>query len=71
MNFVLKNDISVTGLRFLELAKVETRLDPKFKGTGKALLGHQLQPKEDMVSTKCQTGSQNNSQGLRWERSNG
>lgn len=41
----------------------ETRLDPKFKGTGKALLGQQVQVKGDTVLTKMSDWLRNNGQG--------
>ena len=42
----------VTRLGSLDPTTVETELDPKFKGTGKALLGQQVQLKGDTVQTK-------------------
>lgn len=42
-----------SGLGSLDLPLVETRLDPKFKSTSKALLGQQLQLKGDTVTTKA------------------
>lgn len=68
----MKDDIPVTGLRFSDPATGETRLDPKFEGTGKALLGQHLQAKGDTISTKVsdwlseqQPG--NVLKGLRWK----
>ena len=48
----MTDDIPVTGLGFWDPVTVETRLDPEFKGTAKALLGQHLQAKRDTVSTK-------------------
>lgn len=48
----VKDDIPVTGLRFSDPETGETRLDPKFEGTGKALLGQHLQAKGDTILTK-------------------
>lgn len=54
---------------------VEIRLDPKFKVTGKDLLGQQLQPKGDTVSTKVSDWLSEQQPGKvlkepRWESNN-
>lgn len=40
----------------MDSATVEMRLDPKFRSTGKALLGQQLQLKVDKAKTKVSDG---------------